>query len=50
MDTMIHNVKIAELNTKIGNDFLNTKNVKTIQQDANVYVVLKTIRRNLMKT
>ena len=49
MDTMIKNVKLAELNISILTVFLNAQILKMVEQNINVYVVIKIINKSLMK-
>ena len=49
MDTMIKNVKLAELNISILTVFLNAQILKMVEQNINVYVVTKIINKSLMK-
>ena len=46
MDTMIN----AELNINIAAFFLNEQSLKMIQQKTNVYVAVRTVKENLMKS
>ena len=39
-----------ELNKKLATNFLNTKTLKTIYQNKNLYVVTRTIKTSLIKT
>ena len=45
---MIKNVTLAELNTKV-TDFLNEQTLNIVQQNTNVCVVTKNIKKILMK-
>ena len=50
MNTMIKNVKLAELITKIATAFLNTQSSKINLLNTNVYFVIRVIKKSLMKT
>ena len=44
------NVKLAEIKTHIGNIFLNTKTLKMISKNTNIYAVKRVIQITFMKT
>ena len=50
MNMIIKNMKYVELNTKITTAFLKTKTLNLIQQNKNVCVVTKIIKKGLMET
>ena len=50
MNTVIKNVKLAELITKIVTAFLNTQSSKINLLNTNVYFVIRVIKKSLMKT
>ena len=43
-------MKLAELKTKIQSALLNTRVSVIIQEDANIYVVIRFIKKSFMKT
>ena len=43
------NFKLLELNISIAAGFLNTQILKVIEENTNVYVVAKNIKKSLMK-
>ena len=47
---MIKNVRLAELNTKIANVFLNRQTLKIISQNTNVSIVRRIIKEDLIKS
>ena len=47
---MIKNVRLAELNRKIANVFLNRQTLKIISQNTNVSIVRRIIKEDLIKS